>query len=151
MVRYVVLSVVTIALGTNAFVYHQLEAHEMKKITIHNHQKVQLEVEVADSSEERYVGLMYREELAEGKGMLFVYDEPVLPSFWMKNTLIPLDMIFIDSKKRIKYIEHSVPPCPPKTACPTYAPPKKVQYVLEVPGGYAEKNQISEGQVVQFN
>ncbi len=106
-------------------------------------------VEIADSAEERAKGLMYREALDEGKGMLFVYPEEGIYNFWMKNTLIPLDMIWISSDRRIVHIEEAVP-CK-EDPCYVYQPAKKALFVLEINGGLAEKLGIDEGDMVEFN
>ena len=67
-------------------------------------------VEVADDAEERNQGLMFREELAPDSGMLFLYASPHTARFWMKNTLIPLDMLFFDAEGRLSHIhENAVP------------------------------------------
>lgn len=111
----------------------------------------ELKVEFAKTPDEQRRGLMERQELKEGRGMLFIYGESLILSFWMKNTLIPLDMIFIGSDLTIKYIEHDAPPCPPDQNCPMYLPPEPVQYVLEVPGGYTRKYNINVGDVLSFD
>lgn len=95
------------------------------------------DVEIARTPEERSQGLMFREQLAPDAGMLFVYvkDQPV--SMWMKNTLIPLDMIFIRSDLVIAGI---VERAEPKTLTPrTPGPNVHAKYVLEVPSGWASK------------
>lgn len=98
-------------------------------------------VEVADDGAERAQGLMFRERMATGAGMLFVYDSPQRPSFWMKNTLIPLDMVFADSTGRVTRV-HS-------DAVPGDLTPidggDGVQFVLEINGGLARRMGIAEG------
>lgn len=98
-------------------------------------------VEVADDVKERSKGLMFRTELAPASGMLFVYDKPGSPSFWMKNTLIPLDMIFADATGTVTRVHDSaVPgdltPIPGGTG---------VQYVLEINAGLSAKLGIGLG------
>lgn len=93
--------------------------------------------ELAVTLEERARGLMFRESIASDQGMLFVFEEPDLHGFWMKNTLIPLDIIWLDSDKRIVHIERNVPPCVAEP-CPTYAPGIPAGYVLELKAGSAE-------------
>jgi len=67
-------------------------------------------VEIADDPEERARGLMFRQSLPGGAGMLFVYDYPQRVSFWMRNTLIPLDMLFIDARGVVQHIHHNAIP-----------------------------------------
>ncbi|UXN69723.1 DUF192 domain-containing protein [Devosia neptuniae] len=88
-------------------------------------------VEVVDTAESRAQGLMYRQELADDAGMLFDFkgEQPV--SFWMRNTFIPLDMIFVDAKGVVKNIHVNARPHDP-TGIPSDGP---VQFVLEIPGG----------------
>ncbi len=88
-------------------------------------------VEVVDTPESRAQGLMYRQELADDAGMLFDFkgEQPV--SFWMRNTFIPLDMIFVDAKGVVKNIHVNARPHDP-TGIPSDGP---VQFVLEIPGG----------------
>lgn len=90
-------------------------------------------VEIADSNEERQRGLMFRETLDRGKGMLFVFEEEGKHVFWMKNTLIPLDIIWINSDMEVVYITNAVP-CITEE-CLTYGPEEDALYVLEVNSG----------------
>jgi uncharacterized membrane protein (UPF0127 family) len=102
-----------------------------------------LKVELAITPQEKALGLMHREHLKEGRGMLFPYENPSPLSFWMKNMLMSIDMIFIGEDELIKHITHSAPPCPPEEIhCPNYRSPVPVKYVLEVPDGYCKKNGI---------
>jgi len=91
------------------------------------------QVEVADTPEERAEGLMFRESLNEDEGMLFVYEEEGNRSFWMKNTYIPLDIIFLDSNLKVINIEKANPE--PNTSdenLKRYRSEKPTQYVLEI-------------------
>ena len=101
-------------------------------------------VEIADTDQTRERGLMYRRELPEGRGMLFDFfkDQPV--GFWMKNTYIPLDMIFIRSDGRIASIAENTEPLSERVV-PSGAP---VRAVLEVKGGTARKLGIQPGDQV---
>jgi uncharacterized membrane protein (UPF0127 family) len=98
-------------------------------------------VEVVDTVETRARGLMFREEMGRGQGMLFVYDEAGPVSFWMRNTLIPLDMLFMSEDGRVTRIhENAVPgdetPIPGGDA---------VQFVLEINGGLSEAIGLTVG------
>jgi len=103
-------------------------------------------VELADTNQERTNGLMFREELCEDCGMLFVFEDSDFRSFWMKDTLIPLDMVFIDENLEIVNIEHAAPCL--EEVCDIYASTEKVKYVLEVNGNFTIENSINTGDKV---
>ena len=88
-----------------------------------------IEVEVAKTFRERERGLMYQEDLCKDCGMLFVFEEEDFHDFWMKNTLLPLDMIFINSKLEVIDVLHTQP-CE-ADPCELYSSEKKALYVLE--------------------
>ena len=102
----------------------------------------EIKVEVAETSEEREQGLMYREELCDGCGMLFVFEEEEFHSFWMKNTLLSLDIIFINSELEIVDMLHAEP-CGNET-CEFYIPKEKALYVLETNLGRFDQEVIGE-------
>ncbi|MEH7253691.1 DUF192 domain-containing protein [Neobacillus niacini] len=110
--------------------------------------KIKLTVQVADTFKKREKGLMFVEQLPEDQGMLFVYSGKTYGGFWMKNTLIPLSIAFVDSDGKILKILNMVP-CK-EEECPTYDPGVFYQYALEVNLGWFEKNQIKEGDFVIF-
>ena len=122
----------------------------LQKLTIQTENKeIQINIEIADEPEERTQGLMNRSSLPEKQGMLFIFEEEKVLGFWMKNTLIPLDMIFIDADKKIAHIEHGAIPCK-ADPCPVYSSNEKVKYVLELNGGFSEENSIKIGNNVEF-
>ncbi len=96
------------------------------------------EIEIRDTYEERAEGLMNKEELDENKGMFFIFNESSKYSFWMKNTLIPLDIIWIDENLKIVWIEENVEPCK-EDPCPSYIPEENAIYVLEINAGLSEQ------------
>lgn len=98
-------------------------------------------VEVADDNAERARGLMFRERMPMSSGMLFVYEEPRAASFWMKNTLIPLDMIFADARGVVTRV-HSMAIPGDETAIDGG---DGVQFTLEINGGLAERMGIVPG------
>jgi len=104
-------------------------------------EEVKVKVELADTLKKRTIGLMNRAFLDDDSGMLFIFDLEAKHSFWMKNTLIPLDIIFIDSTGKIVDIKHNFEPCE-KVICDTYASVEAAKYALEVNGGFSEKNNI---------
>lgn len=98
-------------------------------------------IEIADTDESRAQGLMHRERMPRSAGMLFIYDRPVTASFWMRNTLIPLDMIFVDPTGRVTHIHHEAIPLD-ETPIPGG---DNVLMVLEINGGLARAMGIAEG------
>ncbi|MBW2985977.1 DUF192 domain-containing protein [Candidatus Woesearchaeota archaeon] len=106
-------------------------------------------VELALTYKVQMKGLMFREHLSEDQGMLFVFEKDEPRSFWMKNTLIPLDMIFIDSDFEIVDIKTAVP-CE-KDPCKSYVSKANAKYVLEVNSDFAEKHKIEIGDEVKLN
>jgi YVTN family beta-propeller protein len=101
-------------------------------------------VEVTDDREEFPRGLMFRNHLPWNAGMLFAYNDEEPRRFWMKNTLIPLDMIFLDSSLKIIDIKENVPPCKQED-CRTYPSREPAQYVLEVNSGFAQEKGVKIG------
>ncbi|MBD3319364.1 DUF192 domain-containing protein [Candidatus Woesearchaeota archaeon] len=97
--------------------------------------RVTFSVEIARTLEEQARGLMYRETLGENEGMLFVFDDEQERTFWMKNTLIPLDIIFISKENNVVNVETAVP-CT-SDPCTRYHSAGPAQYVLELNGGRA--------------
>jgi uncharacterized protein len=106
-------------------------------------------VELALTDEQRARGLMFRESLAPDRGMLFFFPYEERWSFWMKNTMIPLDIIWIDAERRITHIERQVPPCR-SDPCPSYVPDAAGNYVLELAGGRAAELNLQRGDVLEF-
>lgn len=98
-------------------------------------------VEVVDSARERAQGLMFRESLPTGQGMLFVYDAPQPVSFWMRNTLIPLDMLFMSEDGVVTRIHENAVPGD-ETPIPGG---DEVQFVLEIGGGLSEALELEPG------
>ncbi len=105
-----------------------------------------LHVEIVQNDEERMRGLMYRDQLPEDQGMLFVFGEEQIQSFWMRNTFIALDIAFIDANGKIIAIQRMTPLDETKS----YQSPTPVPYVLEVNAGWFERNEIKVGEVVKF-
>ena len=104
-------------------------------------------MEVADTPEARTRGLMYRKELAANAGMLFVFPREEMLEFWMKNTPLPLDMIFIGADGKVVGI---VERAQPFSTTPR-GPGVPAQYVLEVNGGFAAEHGVRVGDRVEFS
>jgi len=107
-------------------------------------------VELARTPEQRARGLMFRERLDPDHGMLFIFEEEGMYPFWMKNTLIPLDIIWIDKSGTVVFISKNTPPCE-QEPCPTISPGKKAKYVLEVCGGTADRIGLAVGATVTLD
>ena len=103
-----------------------------------------IRLEVARTERQREFGLMFRDKLEDGRGMLFVFDRDSKPSFWMKNTFLCLDILFCSSDGVVKDIFEKVPPCP-LDPCPLYTPCCAVRYAIEVRCGFAAKYHIKRG------
>ena len=93
-------------------------------------------VELAESSEEQALGLMFRDSLPEDHGMLFLFPGEARRSFWMKNTRIPLDIFYFDAERKLVSVSENTPPCRTQR-CPSYPSTGPAQYVLELRAGKA--------------
>ena len=117
------------------------------QLVIHSPQgAVTVELEIADTPDTRARGLMYRRDLAPNAGMLFIFHAESDQQFWMKNTPLPLDMVFIDKGQRIVGIVADTRPfttTPLGVGIPS-------QYVLEVNGGFCTRHGISAGNAIDF-
>lgn len=107
-----------------------------------------INLEVARSPQEQQIGLMYRKALAADRGMLFQFPSPQPISFWMKNTLIPLDMVFL-RKGVVEYIASAVPPCT-ADPCPSYGPRTPIDMVIELRSGRAAELNLKVGDRLQL-
>ncbi|MDX1395105.1 MAG: DUF192 domain-containing protein [Gemmatimonadota bacterium] len=106
---------------------------------------IEIQVEIADDEAERSKGLMFRESLPENGGMLFVYESARPLGFWMRNTLIPLDIAYIDEQGRIVDIQSMEPG--DET---THWSSSDAMYALEMNVGWFEANEITVGDLVEF-
>lgn len=109
-------------------------------------------VEIAETQIQQQMGLMHREQLADGTGMLFVYPEESKLSFWMKNTLIPLSIGFFDADRELlEILDMEVDPVLIRDQKrPRYRSKYKAQYALEVPKGWFHKHKIKPGSKFQL-
>lgn len=105
-----------------------------------------LDIEIADSEYETQTGLMYRKEMKKDRGMLFLFDEAEQHAFYMKNTLIPLDIIFIGSDREIATIRRNAQPLD-EASIPSGVP---VQYVLEVNAGLSDQWGLEPGDRIRW-
>jgi uncharacterized membrane protein (UPF0127 family) len=112
---------------------------------------VVIRAEIANTMKKRAEGLMYREHLPKDRGMLFTFDQAQPWVFWMKNTKIPLDIIWMNDKKQIIHIARNVPICTrTDDGCPQYQPNDPAMYVLELGGGEADRLKLEKGSKLQF-
>ena len=107
-------------------------------------------VEIADDDAERARGLMFRDVLAEGHGMLFIHVSEEPQSYWMKNTRIPLDILYFDDSRRLVAQQRDVPPCSLGDACPPYPSGAPARYVLELNAGEAARLELQDGATIEF-
>jgi uncharacterized membrane protein (UPF0127 family) len=107
---------------------------------------VKLDIEIADDNAQTTRGLMYRRSMGEKQGMLFIFPREEIRSFWMKNTYIPLDLIFLDSERRIVHIHESAQP-KSEQSIPSVEPAK---YVLEVNEGFSARYFLEVGDSMSF-
>ena len=106
-------------------------------------------VEIAATPESRAQGLMYRESLADGRGMLFLFPRPSVEGFWMKNCNFPIDIVWLDAGRKVIFVSAHTPPCK-EDPCPTYGPKVESSFVLEIPDGAAAKEKAVVGSVLRF-
>jgi uncharacterized membrane protein (UPF0127 family) len=121
-------------------------AHPQVVLSPPGRSQVSVEVELARTPAETSRGLMYREKLAPDRGMLFLFEDEVPRTFWMKNTLVPLDIIFITAARRVLGVAENAEPL---TTSPRSVPGIS-QYVLEVVGGFAQAHGVGPGTTVEF-
>lgn len=106
--------------------------------------------EVANTPETREKGLMFRDHLPKGGGLLFIFEVAQPYQFWMKNCKFPIDIIWINADKQVVHIAKDAPPCK-DDPCPTYGPKNAAAlYVLEVAAGFSAKENITLGTRIQF-
>ncbi len=105
-----------------------------------------IDVEIAENEETRHLGLMFRENMKEEEGMLFLFPAEEYQSFYMKNTIMPLDIIFVNAKKQIVKIHRNTTPYS-EASLPSMKPSI---YVVEVNAGFTEKYKIQEGDIIDW-
>ncbi len=108
------------------------------------------QVEIADDNKERALGLMFRDAMDEGNGMLFIHDRQMPLAYWMKNTRIPLDILYFDRDRKLVSQQRDVPPCSLGDRCPPYPSDAPALYVLELNAGQAERLGLKDGAELTF-
>lgn len=108
------------------------------------------QVEIAGTNAQRARGLMFRDELPVGRGMLFIHDREEPQAYWMKNTRIPLDILYFDNARRLVSQQRDVPPCSAGDGCPPYPSDAPARYVLEINAGEAARLGLKRGAELHF-
>lgn len=105
-----------------------------------------IDIEIADNNNDRIMGLMYRPSMDFFNGMLFLFDEEIIQSFWMRNTVISLDLIFVNTKREIVTIHKSVPTLTDSS----FLSSDPAIFVVEVNGGFCDSFNIENGDKIIF-
>jgi uncharacterized membrane protein (UPF0127 family) len=140
-----------LGLSADAAVAGPAQPSEEGLVPVTTPQGVTILAELADTTEKRARGLMFRDSLPKDRGMLFTFPEPQPWTFWMKNTRIALDIVWIDATKKVIHIERKVPGCLRlDDSCPNYQPNGNALYVLEVGAGIADNLHLERGTKLKF-
>lgn len=107
-------------------------------------------VEIADDDAERTRGLMFRDEMGKDRGMLFIHERMEPLAYWMKNTKIPLDILYFDDAHTLVSQQRDVPPCSLGDRCPPYPSQAPARYVLELNAGEAARLGLKDGAKLTF-
>ena len=107
-------------------------------------------VEVAAAEPDRARGLMFRDSMADDHGMLFIHERQEPQAYWMKNTRIPLDILYFDNARKLVAQQRDVPPCTLGDACPPYPSDAPARYVLELNAGQAARLKLQDGAEIKF-
>ena len=107
-------------------------------------------VELAQDDAERARGLMFRDAMAADRGMLFIHDAQAPQAYWMKNTKIPLDILYFDDSRKLVSQQRDIPPCSLGDRCPPYPSDAPARYVLELNAGKAAEMKLENGAELTF-
>ncbi len=120
-----------------------------RTVTLPHGQKIR--AEVVTTPDRMAQGLMFRDSIAPGRGMLFIHAEPGIYTYWMYQVRIPLDIVWMSNEHRIVEISADTPPCKTKASqCPTFGGHATARYVLELAGGMAKKYGLERGDRIDF-
>lgn len=139
--------------GLGTMFHLRAQSMEIAEIHIVRHDNVvaAFNVELATTRDQHVQGLMHRERLEEGTGMLFVFETDRLASMWMRDMQFALDFLFIDADGYVVEMESHVPPCKANNVCPSIVTQQPVRYVLEIPAGSIDEHHIQMQDRIQFN
>lgn len=121
----------------------------MRPVTLPDGAVIQTEVMTHQMDMMR--GMMFRDSLPEGRGMLFIHGSPKKEPFWMYQVKVPLDIIWMDARGKVVEMSENTPPCTTNAKqCPMYGGTQEALVVLELPGGAARKHGIQLGEIIKF-
>ncbi|MDO8574925.1 MAG: DUF192 domain-containing protein [bacterium] len=112
---------------------------------------VKINIEYAKTPEKRISGLMNRQTLPKFSGMIFIFPDEKIREFWMKDTLIPLEIMFVGTKGRINEITTMKPCAPDVLTCPVYTSKEPARFAIEVNAGFTERARIIEGDILEIS
>jgi uncharacterized membrane protein (UPF0127 family) len=144
--RDLIILLVVLLFAIAAFFFFDFKSRNPSKICFGNNC---FYVEIAGTTKEKEQGLMFREALPSNAGMLFVFNDEGIYPFWMKNTFIPLDILWLSKTKEVVFISKNAKPCK-NESCPLIFPDKKAKYVLEINGGISDKLNLKIGSQAGF-
>ena len=110
---------------------------------------LEIDLELARTPEERQRGLMFRDRIGDLQGMLFCFEQDRKHAFWMKNTYLSLDIVFLSAEGEVVDVLERLPPCPMEP-CPSYASGSAARYALEVKAGFVKQHGIRTGDHVRL-
>jgi SagB-type dehydrogenase family enzyme len=145
LIIFIIIGLVLIVLTVFSLI--KCKEGRITKVCFDNHC---FDVELALKTEEQKRGLAFREDLDLDKGMLFIFEKEEKHSFWMKNALIPLDIIWINKNKEVVFISQDAQPCE-KDPCSSIIPNKEAKYVLEINAGISKNIGLKIGDKISFN
>ncbi|HET7147792.1 MAG TPA: DUF192 domain-containing protein [Candidatus Nitrosopolaris sp.] len=108
-------------------------------------------VDLALTQDQQTKGLAVKNHMNESEGMLFVFQQPSRPSFWMKDMKFPIDILWLGANRSVVYIVPNLQPCPSQGNCPGYAPSRDSLYVLETTAGFSHRHNITVGTQTNFH
>ena len=148
--RYFVLMILLVMAGTGCGPPTVgLDELGMRTVKLPNGQQIRAEAEIDSTDMQK--GMMFRDSLPRGRGMLFIHDKLGLYPYWMYQVRIPLDMLWMDANHRIVEVSADTPPCKTKASdCDKYGGHQQAQFVLELGGGEAKRLGLHEGDTLDF-
>ncbi|MEM3369640.1 MAG: DUF192 domain-containing protein [Candidatus Micrarchaeia archaeon] len=144
---FVILAFILFFLLYESYIKTKEKTIEFAEVIVND---IKIKVEIADTPEERTIGLMNRTYLGKDEGMLFIFENEDYHSFWMKDTLIPLEILFIDKELNIIQIVEMEPCTIKNQTCKIYSPNKPILYALELNANFSKINGIKIGDKIKI-